>query len=70
MHCHLANCIRGPITRDGWPRAGEFPSRAELADPEIRWDLVQRVRREIAEGTYDTAEKLEQALERLRRELE
>ena len=31
----------------------------------IRLDLVARVRKEIAEGTYDTPEKLEAALERL-----
>lgn len=34
-------------------------------DPEIRVDLVDRVRREIAAGTYDTPEKMELALERL-----
>jgi len=31
----------------------------------IRVDLVARVRKEIADGTYDTPEKLEAALERL-----
>ena len=31
----------------------------------IRVDLVARVRKEIAEGTYDTPEKMEAALERL-----
>jgi negative regulator of flagellin synthesis FlgM len=42
----------------------------ELADPlssraDIRLDLVQRVRREIAEGVYDTPDKFEAALDRL-----
>ena len=31
----------------------------------IRVELVERVRREIAEGAYDTPEKLEIALERM-----
>lgn len=36
-----------------------------LYDPGIRTELVERVRREIAEGAYVTPEKLEIALERL-----
>jgi hypothetical protein len=36
----------------------------------IRADLVARVRREIADGTYDTPEKLAIALERLLNRLE
>jgi hypothetical protein len=38
--------------------------------PEVRLDLVERVRREIAAGTYDTDEKLHLALERLLEQLE
>jgi len=34
-------------------------------EPEIRVELVTRVRREIAEGTYDTPEKWDAALDRL-----
>jgi hypothetical protein len=32
--------------------------------------LVERVRREIAEGTYDTPERLEAAVERMLKRLE
>lgn len=32
-------------------------------DPEFRWELVERVRREIKEGVYDTPEKMDIALE-------
>jgi hypothetical protein len=39
-------------------------------EPEVRTELVQRIRREIAAGTYDTPEKWEEALERLRERLE
>jgi hypothetical protein len=35
------------------------------ADPDIRHDLVSRVRQEIHAGTYDSPEKLEAALDRL-----
>jgi anti-sigma28 factor (negative regulator of flagellin synthesis) len=39
-------------------------------DPDIRTELVERVRREIAAGTYDTPEKWAVALERLLERLE
>ena len=39
-------------------------------DPPIRKALVERVRREIAAGTYDTEEKWEIALDRLLDRLE
>ena len=47
-------------------RTEPFPPR----DPEIRADLVARVRREIAAGTYETEEKWEIALGRLLERLE
>jgi anti-sigma28 factor (negative regulator of flagellin synthesis) len=40
------------------------------ADPNFRADLVERIRREIAEGTYETPEKWEIALDRLLKRLE
>jgi hypothetical protein len=48
------------------------PSNAESRPPErpIRADLVERLRREIAEGTYETPEKWEAALQRLLEQLE
>ena len=39
-------------------------------DPQIRYDLVDRVRREIAAGTYKTPAKWQAALERLLQKLE
>lgn len=44
--------------------AAEALERARQA-PEIRADLVARIRAEIAAGTYETPEKLEIALDRL-----
>lgn len=41
------------------------PFETEEREPCIRWELVQKVRREIAAGIYETPEKLEVALERL-----
>jgi negative regulator of flagellin synthesis FlgM len=43
---------------------------ALFPDPDIRQDLVERIRREIAAGTYETPEKWELALERLIQHLE
>jgi hypothetical protein len=38
-------------------------------EPPFRSELVERIRREIAAGTYETPEKWERALERLFRRL-
>ena len=38
---------------------------AESADHDVRHDLVARVRREIADGMYDTEERWEAALDHL-----
>jgi hypothetical protein len=44
--------------------------RRPAADAPIRTELVQRVRKEIADGTYDTPQKWEAALDRLLDRLE
>lgn len=41
----------------------------DIENGEIRSDLVARVRKEIASGTYETPEKLDAALDRLLDEL-
>ena len=63
MQQHSADCLRGPVRRSRGPHTSP-------AEPDIRWELVDRVRKEIAEGTYETEEKLEKALERMLDELE
>ena len=75
MHTHGPACLEGPLTRSRrwWKTRGAAPvkERSEEAhDPEIRTELVERVRREIAEGTYDTPEKFAIALDRLLKRLE
>jgi hypothetical protein len=71
-----SSCLQGPhlparLLRHGRPaysRKGLCRSGAAVAtaaDPSIRHDLVARVRREIAAGTYDTPEKLDLALARM-----
>ena len=37
----------------------------EVSPSGVRFDLVNRIRSEIAAGTYDTPEKLESALEKM-----
>jgi hypothetical protein len=60
MQTHGPSCLEGPVTG----------KRSWWAEEECRVDLVARVRKEIAAGTYDTPEKWEIALGRLLRELE
>jgi hypothetical protein len=63
---HGPNCLEGPVSRTSpW-----WTTFAAGKDRPIRHELVERVRREIAEGTYDTPEKWEAALDRLYERLE
>jgi hypothetical protein len=55
---HAATCLKGPKSR-------QFRGSRKVRTGEIRRDLVARVRREIAAGTYDTPDKMEVALHRL-----
>ena len=69
MYRHTTSRLRGPLSRDrAWwkvaPRLRPSPTTG------IRSDLVRRVRREIAEGRYDTPDKWDAALERLLARLE
>jgi len=64
MYRHGGTCLAGPVSqaRVWWIcPAGDTETPAEG----IRHDLVARVRREIAEGTYDTSDKWDIALARL-----
>lgn len=84
MQTHLPRCYKGPVTcdRNWWPRSTEelmadfagpelaVDSVPSLDDPDIRADLVRRVRAEIAAGTYDTPAKWETALDNLLDRLE
>jgi hypothetical protein len=57
-----------PVPRNRLSWLFKTPDEAE--GDAIRLDLVERVRREIAEGTYETPEKWQAALDRLARDLE
>ncbi len=73
------NCLAGPVSRmSPWwtaSKAGSSPCTTEQDEASrqqrpIRHELVKRVRREIAAGTYETPEKWAAALDRLFRSLE
>ena len=72
MYRYGPTCLDGPHAKNrlAWLLACEDSDPAPTED--IRTDLVERVRREIAAGTYDTPEKWEAALdcllERLQRD--
>ncbi len=78
MYWHGPNCLGGPVS---WQRNRDSGAGANVlgayagpetpdGDEEVRTDLVERVRREIAEGVYETPEKWQAALERLLERLE
>ena len=63
---HTGSCLAGPVSApsEWWRRPRhKCKSRAPRpTDDGVRVDLVMRIRKEIAEGRYDIAEKLEIAL--------
>jgi hypothetical protein len=71
MYWHTPIGLRGPVTRArAWwnapaPEDSFSAGGTAVIDEEIRADLVARVRREIAEGHYDTPEKWDAALDKL-----
>jgi negative regulator of flagellin synthesis FlgM len=83
---HGPNCLEGPFARTSFLQSASQTSEPKTAPdtsskstqsastpPEntaMRWDLVERVRQEIAAGTYETPEKWEAALEQLFRRAE
>jgi negative regulator of flagellin synthesis FlgM len=65
---HAARSASGPGRTQGADEvnisaAGE--AAAQAAEGGVRADLVARVREQIAAGTYESAEKLDAAVERL-----
>jgi hypothetical protein len=74
MHTHKASCLAGPLTggRTWWRHlTNETPAQEGKGKEELfRAALVERIRGEIAAGTYDTPEKWEAALERLSQRLD
>ena len=68
MTTHASCVLKGPVTLDSpwWARP---QSRKRPRRTGVRADLVARIRREIAAGTYDTPEKWDKALDKLWRQL-
>ena len=73
MQRHGPSCLTGPRSRRAGnafhaPNAGEPSPRASLT-PAERLARIERIRREIAAGDYDTPEKFALALDQLLRRL-
>ena len=62
MSLHLPSQLSGPRKS---AQAGVRESSRFRTDPEFRRALVERIKKEIAAGTYETEEKWELALSRL-----
>ena len=78
MYRHASTCLKGPVSRsrawwqecpgeeiDKGGSAAVGEAVCDRRNQRMRLDLIARVRREIAAGTYDTPEKWEVALDRL-----
>ncbi len=71
MYRHSTSRLRGPLSRNcSWWKVAPDPlptnaPRLRSSTAGIRTELVARVRREIAEGRYDTPERWDAALDRL-----
>lgn len=59
----------GSLGTDEIRPTGQEKASIKVCQPEIRWDLVQRVKAEIAAGTFETPERIEQTVQRLAEEL-
>ena len=53
------------VTLSRAARQTNHASETNASNGEIRFDLVNRLRMEIADGTYETPEKLDAALEKM-----
>jgi hypothetical protein len=68
MHRHGPCTLQGPVTLDyPWWAPPRKVRKRSGPDVRVRSGLVERVRREIADGTYDTPERWEAALDKLAR---
>lgn len=66
MYHHGPTCLDGPVSRSRlW-----WQFTAPEAPDGVRQDRIERIKRQIAEGTYDTPERWEAALDRLLDEME
>ncbi len=71
MYRHDPTLLHGsvPLARTQWrPPSAESEDEPSLFG--LRWRLIERIRREIAAGMYDTDERWEKALEGLFQALE
>jgi hypothetical protein len=69
MYRHMPTCPQEPVSHNRLYWLFNAPPM-EVETEEFRHELVARVRRQIADGVYETPEKWEAALERLAEELE
>ncbi len=69
MYRHMPICPQRPVCHNRLYWLFTAPPE-EAETKEFRHDLVARIRRQIADGVYETPEKWQAALERLAEELD
>ena len=70
MTIHAPSILKGPVTRERpWWTQSQRRARRRRPVKGIRADLVARVRQQIADGTYDTPERWDAALDTLSQSL-
>lgn len=67
MPTHMMDRLRGPKRN---PNSMVITQDARHEGAQIRWELVNRIREEIASGQYDTEEKLDAAIDRFLDQIE
>ena len=68
MYRHMLTRPQNPVSHNRLH--GLFNLLVEEETEQFRHDLVARVRRQIADGVYETPEKWQAALDRLAKDLE
>jgi hypothetical protein len=68
MYRNMPPCPQKPVPHNRLHWLFNAPAETEAED--FRHDLVARIRRQIADGVYETPEKWQAALERLAEDLE
>lgn len=63
--------LKGPMTLDrpSWKSPKRAARQRTRGTIDVRFELISRIRQQIADGTYDTPERLEAAIDQMAQQL-